>query len=200
MNPESFFENKIRLENERALIEPLQEKHFEFLLPVALHTELWEFSSSKINTETDFKKYFNAALSERAAGSSYPFAIYDKLNKQYAGSTRFTAISLPNKRMEIGFTWYHPSLQRTGINKACKYLLLQYGFEILDLNRIELKTNVLNVKSQGAMLKIGALKEGVFRRHILNDDGTIRDTMYFSFIKEEWPKIKTTFFTEFAAV
>ena len=192
-----FFEQDHTLENERARLEPLTEKHFDLLLPIAMHTELWEFTGAKVRSKADFKRYFETALAEKKAGSSYPFAIYDKQQNQYAGCTRYGNISFPNKRAEIGWTWYHPALQRTGINKACKFLLLSFGFETLDLNRVELKTSILNLKSQRAMLKIGAVKEGTLRQHMINEDGQVRDTVYFSFIKPDWPTIKETVFKEF---
>ena len=194
---DNFFEQDHTLENKRARLEPLTEKHFDLLLPIAMHTELWEFTSAKVRSEADFKRYFDTALAEKKAGRSYPFAIFDKQQNQYAGSTRYANISFPDKRLEIGWTWYHPALQRSGINKATKILLLNFGFEQLNLNRIELKTSLLNLKSQGAMLKIGAVKEGVLKRHGINEDGIVRDTVYFSFIKEEWPEIKSTIFKEF---
>ncbi|MEO6489871.1 MAG: GNAT family protein, partial [Ferruginibacter sp.] len=130
-------------------------------------------------------------------GNAYPFAIYDKQAGCYAGCTRYGNISFLNKRVEIGWTWYNPSLQRSGINKACKFLLLTFGFEQLDLNRIELKTSSINLKSQGAMLKIGAIKEGLLRKHMIAENGNVRDTVYFSFIKEEWPEVKARIFAEF---
>ena len=194
MNP---FAEPIILENNIARLEPLEEKHFQLLLPVALNIELWEFTGAYITNEEDFRKYFDIALKEKADGASYPFAIYDKRTNEYVGCTRYANISLPKTRLEIGWTWYHPKVQRTGINKNCKFLLLSYGFNVLDLNRIELKTSHLNLKSQGAMLKIGAVKEGVLRRHLINDRGLVRDTVYFSFIKEEWPQIRQTIFSEF---
>jgi RimJ/RimL family protein N-acetyltransferase len=95
--------------------------------------------------------------------------------------------------MEIGWTWYAPSLQGSGINKACKSLLLNFGFDKLQLNRIELKTSQLNLKSQAAMLKIGAVKEGILRNHMITESGTVRNTVYFSFIKEEWPAVKNSY-------
>jgi RimJ/RimL family protein N-acetyltransferase len=195
-----FFTQEIILENERARLEPLTEKHFELLLPIAMHKELWEFTGAKVRAEADFRRYFDAALAEKKAGSSYPFAIFDNQNNQWAGSTRYGNISLPHKRVEIGWTWYHPALQHSGINKACKFLLLSFGFETLGLNRIELKTSILNLKSQGAMFKIGAVKEGVLRNHMINEDGMVRDTVYFSFIAAEWPQIKHSIFKEFLPV
>lgn len=197
MNTADFFSMEHVLENERARLEPITEKHFPSLLPIALHSELWEFTGFRINNEADFKRYFNTAVEERRLGLSYPFAIYDKQQQTYAGATRYANISFPHKRLEIGWTWYHPALQRTGINKATKHLLLHFGFEKMGLNRVELKTSSLNFKSQGAMLKIGAVKEGVFRKHMINEDGVIRDTAYFSFIREEWQTIQKTYFGEF---
>lgn len=197
MDTNIFFEQEHILENERARLDPLTEKHFTLLLPIALQTQIWEFTSAKVKNETDFKRYFDAALAERKAGNAYPFAIFDNHNNQYAGCTRYGNISFANKRVEVGWTFYQPALQRSGINKACKFLLLNFGFEALALNRIELKTSVLNLKSQGAMLKIGAVKEGVLRSHMISEDGQVRDTMYFSFIATEWPAIKENIFLEF---
>ena len=194
---DNFFEQEIVLENDRSKLEPLTEAHYPYLLPIALHTEIWEFTGAKVKNEADFRRYFDTAITERKSGRSYPFAIFDKQQNQYAGCTRYANISFPDKRLEIGWTWYNPSLQRSGINKATKILLLSFGFEQLDLNRIELKTSLLNLKSQGAMLKIGAVKEGVLRRHAINEEGVVRDTVYFSFIKEEWPQIKSNIFKEF---
>ncbi|MFZ1529607.1 MAG: GNAT family protein [Ferruginibacter sp.] len=189
-----FFNQHIILENSFAKLEPLEERHYDLLLPVALQKELWAFTAAKVNEPADFRRYFDQALKEKAAKSSYPFAIYDKKQHQYAGSTRFGNISQENKRMEIGWTWYHPALQRTGLNRQCKFLLLSYGFETLGLNRVELKTSHLNHKSQTAMEKIGAVKEGTLRNHMINEDGTVRSTVYYSFLKEDWAGIKESYF------
>lgn len=190
----NVFDEHIMLQNHRAKLEPLEEKHFELLLPIAQQPSLWEFTLAKIKTREDFRKYFDEAMAEKASGTSYPFAIYDKLNECWAGSTRFGNISLAHKRLEIGWTWYHPQLQRTGLNRNCKFLLLSFCFEELGLNRVELKTSHLNQKSQTAMRKIGATEEGTFRNHLINEDGTIRHSVFFSFIKEEWPAIKAGIF------
>ena len=183
------------LENERVRLEPLRESHYADLLPVAMHLELWKYTAASIKNENDFRIYFDQAMKEKSEAKAFPFVVYDKLNKCYAGSTRFASISKENKRLEIGWTWYAPALQGSGINKACKLLLFTNGFEKLDLNRIELKTSIYNLRSQKAMERLGALKEGIFRRHIVNADGTLRDTVYYSFIKEEWENIKVKYFT-----
>lgn len=190
----NLLDDHIILENDRVRLEPLEEKHFDVLNEIAQNKEIWEFTSAKVSSIEDFRRYFNIALEERANKLSYVFAVFDKRENKYGGCTRYANISLPNKRLEIGWTWYHPLLQKTGLNRNCKFLLLSFGFEKLDLNRIELRTSHLNLKSQNAMQKIGAIKEGVLRRHMINEDGSVRDTVYFSFIKEDWPQIKQTIF------
>jgi RimJ/RimL family protein N-acetyltransferase len=190
----SFFSKDIILENERARLEPLTKDHFEMLWPIANQKEIWEFTSAKVNSKDDFQQYLHQAILERKNQTSYPFAIFDKKENRFAGSSRFGNISFENKRVEIGWTWYHPQLQRTGLNRACKFLLLSFGFETLDLNRMELKTSLTNIKSQNAIAKIGGTKEGILRNHMLNVDGTTRDTVYFSILKEEWPEIKKSIF------
>jgi RimJ/RimL family protein N-acetyltransferase len=193
MVPVDFFNTEHILENSRARLEPLQEKHYVQLLPIAMEKVLWQFTSNTIIDEADFRKYFDTALAERQAGTAYPFAVFDKLNNCYGGCTRYGNIAFAHKRMEIGWTWYAPNLQGSGINKACKSLLLNFGFDDLQLNRIELKTSQLNLKSQAAMLKIGAVKEGILRNHMITDNGIVRNTVYFSFIKEEWAQVKESY-------
>ena len=196
MDYSTFFEQQIILEDELVRLEPLREKHFDLLLPVALEKTLWSFTVGKINTAEDFRTYFDTAMEEKQLKKSYPFAIYNKSKNEYAGCTRFGNIEFKHKKVEIGWTWIHPSLQGTGFNRHCKNLLLGFAFESLQLNRVELKTSLLNLKSQKAMLKIGAVKEGIFRNNIINDDGTTRDTVYFSFISDEWPGIKNSIFKD----
>jgi RimJ/RimL family protein N-acetyltransferase len=193
MPPADFFATEHVLENNRARLEPLQEKHYALLLPIAMEKVLWIFTSNTIVNEADFRKYFDTALAERQSGTAYPFAVFDKFNNCYGGCTRYGNIAFAHKRMEIGWTWYAPNLQGSGINKACKSLLLNFGFDNLQLNRIELKTSLLNLQSQAAMLKIGAVKEGILRNHMITESGTVRNTVYFSFIKEEWPQVKNSY-------
>jgi RimJ/RimL family protein N-acetyltransferase len=159
---------------------------------------LWLFTTIQINTAEDFRQYFDTAILERQQKKSYPFAYYNKKTQQYVGCTRYGNIDFTNKKLEIGWTWLAPSMQGTGFNKHCKFLLLSYGFKQLQLNRIELKTSHLNLKSQNAMLKIGAVREGVLRNHMVNQDGTKRHSHFFSFIIEEWAQIQQTIFAEFS--
>ncbi|PWT95356.1 MAG: GNAT family N-acetyltransferase [Bacteroidetes bacterium] len=194
MDPQDFFSQHLILENEHALLTPLMESDLKELGSVAFDSRIWKHGLSNLQNEEDLIIYIKEALNERKAGSSYPFKIFDKQRNRVAGSTRFGNISLANKRAEIGWTWLHPDFHGSGLNMSCKFLLLKYAFETLQLNRIELKTDVLNLQSRKAILKIGAKEEGIFRKHMVASTGRVRDSIYFSIINEEWPKLKGTVF------
>jgi N-acetyltransferase len=197
MKEATFFESEIILENNRARLSPLKPDDFETLDGIAYHPAIWMLGMSNLKEPAHLKSYIQAALSEKGLHLSYPFSIYDKQENRFAGSTRYGNISFANKRLEIGWTWLHPDFHGTGLNKACKFLLLQYAFETLQFNRVEIKTDVINHQSRKAILKIGAKEEGIFRNHQITSDGRIRDSIYFSIIKDEWPLIKSTIFKEF---
>lgn len=187
----------IILQNKKARLIPLQKEHFNELRSIAFDESLWKYTITNIYNEDDLRNYIDMAIEEREKFQSYPFAIYDVASGKIAGSTRFGNISLINRRVEIGWTWYTPVFQRTGLNRACKFELLQFAFEQLDCIRVELKTGSLNQQSQTAIAKIGATKEGVLRKHMIQDDGSFRDTVYFSILQGEWPSIKYSIFKEF---
>jgi RimJ/RimL family protein N-acetyltransferase len=187
----------IVLENQSARLEPLDREHFEALCTIAMDKDIWQFTSSRIETVADFHHYFDQALNERKAGLSYPFALIDKYTGNIAGCSRYGGIQLQHKRLEIGWTWIDRGVRGTGFNKACKFLLLSHGFEQLGLNRIELKTSSLNLVSQKAIEKIGGVREGLFRRHMINPDGTVRDTIYYSLICEDWEATRSNYFAAF---
>lgn len=195
---QQLFSQSVILQNYKARLEPLQKEHFEELKSIAFDESLWKFTTTKIHTEKDLQKYIDTAIEEREKLQSYPFVIYDVASGKIAGSTRYGNISPVHCRVEIGWTWYASFFQRTGLNRACKFELLQYAFEQLDCIRVELKTGNLNQQSQTAIAKIGATKEGILRKHMIQDDGNFRDTVYFSILQEEWPSIKQTIFKFFA--
>lgn len=194
MDSQDFFSQHLILENERALLTPLAESDLKELSAVAFDSRIWKLGLSNLQNEEDLRYYIKEALNERKNGSSYPFRIFDKQTNRVAGSTRFGNIALVHKRAEIGWTWLHPDFHSSGLNKSCKFLLLRYAFEDIKLNRIELKTDVLNLQSRNAILKIGAKEEGIFRKHLIASTGRVRDSIYFSIIDEEWPTLKGTVF------
>ena len=194
---EKFFKEQTILENERAKLTPLQKNDFDELDKVAYDPQIWKLGMSNVKEPRDLEAYIATVLKERENKISYPFLIFDKQTNDAAGSTRYGNISFEHKRLEIGWTWMHPRFQGTGLNKACKFLLLQFAFEVLLFNRVELKTDVLNLQSQKAMRKIGAKEEGIFRKHSITSSGRIRDSIFFCITNDEWPEIKQTIFKEF---
>ncbi|MBS0027918.1 GNAT family N-acetyltransferase [Chitinophaga sp. 22321] len=185
------------LENKRVLLQPLQAVHLPDLWQIASDASLWAIQLNKLETEQDLEKYIQKGLAERAAKESIPFVIIDKQENRIVGCTRYMGLSLLHKRTEIGSTWITPALHGSGLNKAMKYAMLQYAFEEMDLNRVEFKTDELNTQSRHAILSLGCTQEGVFRRHMITSTGRVRNTVYFSMLKEEWPEIKQRVFGKY---
>lgn len=171
-------------------LEPLTVAHAAPLAAVGLDPELWRWIPSAVTSPAEMEGYVKTALDEQARGVSLPFVIRLAGSGQVIGSTRFGNIDRANKRLEIGWTWYTSSAQRTGANSDAKLLLLTHAFETLGANRVELKTDALNTKSRNAILRIGAQQEGIFRQHVITASGRVRDTVYFSIIRDEWPDVK----------
>lgn len=185
------------LENKRVLLRPLQASDLDALLEVALEPSLWEVGAQCIRNREELEQYIHTALKEREQEISIPFVVIDKSNGRVAGSTRFAAITLPHKRAEIGYTFIHPDFQRTGLNRAMKYAMLQHAFEVMGLNRVELKTDERNEKSRNAMLGIGCKQEGILRHHMITWSGWLRNSVYFSILVEEWAEIKERVFGKY---
>ncbi len=179
------------LHNKYVILRPMEEADVDGIFQVATNPEIWSYMSITIETLEDAKKYVADALSKKERGVEFPFVIIDPYTNGIIGSTKFMDIDLKHKRLEIGFTWLTPTYWRTAINTNCKYLLLQYCFEVLQLNRVQIKTDHENLRSQKAIERIGAQKEGVLRNHMVRKDGTIRHTVMYSVTHEEWPEVKS---------
>jgi len=192
----SFTTGQFKLEDDRVRLEPLSVNHFDSLWSIASDSLLWRHSPKRIQTKEDFEAYFNLALEERKLHLSYPFAVFDKKSGKYAGCTRFGNISTQNKRLEIGWTWYGAEFHGTGLNHHCKFLMLSFAFETLGFNRVEFKTDENNLRSRRAIQKTGANYEGTFRNHMVNSDGTLRNSVWFSIIRQEWQQTKTSTFPD----
>ncbi len=192
---EEFFKREIRLENDRVKLVPFDVKYKEDLHRIIFDEEI--YYTIECRNEDDFENYIVETCRQRELGNSYPFIIIDKRTNEVAGSTRYGHIQFGNKRLEIGWTWYGKAFRGTGLNRACKYELLKYAFEEMHFRRVQFSADVRNLRSQKAILKLGATQEGVFRANYIDTSGASRDDVYFSIIYSEWEDIKKRVFPEF---
>ncbi len=176
-----------KLEDERVLLRPLSVTDDEHLLSFALHEqETWQYSSLGAFGSDGLSEYISQALAMRATGKEYPFIVYDKKTGKYAGSTRFYDIQPQNSTLQLGYTWYGKDFRGTGLNKHCKFLLLQFAFEELGMERVEFRADARNERSIAAMKSIGCTVEGIMRSNIPTREGGRRDSIILSILKSEW--------------
>lgn len=181
------FDSPIILENDRVLLRPLEASDIEHLLEFSLkEPEIWKYSLVEASGEENLRRYLEMALGGRKNKTQYPFIVYDKIQKKYAGSTRFYQIDLANESLLLGYTWYGKNFQGTGINKNCKLLLLTFAFEEMGMTRVEFRADNNNQKSIAAMKSIGCVVEGVLRKDSLSPSGYRRDSIVLRILKEEW--------------
>jgi N-acetyltransferase len=175
------------LEDDLILLRPLQESDFEFLLPFALNEpDTWKYSHISAKGGEGMKDYIDTTIKARTEGKEYPFIVYDKQSQSYAGSTRFYDIQVAYQTLQLGYTWYGEKFRGTGLNKHCKFLLLQLAFESLDAERVEFRADARNERSIAAMKSIGCKPEGILRSNMPLTDGDRRDSIILSILKDEW--------------
>ena len=185
------FDKEIILENAFVLVRPINATDVDNLFTVATKDkDLLQFSPTPIYTKELLKTYIDKAVDNRRDKNRYTFVVFDKKRNAFAGSTSFLNISNADDRLEIGATWYGKEFQRTGLNRNCKYLLLEYAFDNLNAERVEFKTDERNLASRKAIEKIGGQFEGILRRHTLMYDGFRRNTVCYSILKSEWNNLK----------
>jgi N-acetyltransferase len=181
------FTKEIILENDAVLLRPLEHSDFENLLEFSLNEpEIWTYSFVHAAGEDSLRRYIDLAIEGRKNKTQYPFIVYDKIKKKYAGCTRYHQIDFPNESLHIGYTWYGKEFQGTGLNKNCKLLLLSFAFEKMEIVRVEFRADNKNEKSIAAMKSIGCTVEGVLRKESLSPSGYRRDSVILSILKEEW--------------
>ncbi len=179
------------LEGTHVRLEPLSlERHLPQLIEIGLEPELWRWTIVWIRTADDVRRYVERALHDQVAGHAVPFATVERSSGRVVGSTRFGAIAVPHRRVEIGWTWIARPWQRTPVNTEAKYLMMRHAFEAWGCVRVELKTDVRNERSRRAMLRLGCREEGVYRKHMITERGAPRDTVYYSVVDDEWPAVK----------
>jgi RimJ/RimL family protein N-acetyltransferase len=182
-----IFQENILLEDERVLLRPLTMDDYNLLLPFAMNEpELWKYSLASPAGAEGMKAYIETTLKNKTAGSEYAFIVFDKMNNAYAGSTRFYDIQQTNQTTQLGYTWYGTQFQRTGLNRHCKFLLLQFAFEQWGLERVEFRADANNNRSVEAMKAIGCTVEGILRSHAPTYLGARRNSIVLSILKDEW--------------
>ena len=187
------FDEEIILENDNVLLRPLVGEDYSTLLEFAMNEPtLWQYSLSDASGRENMYNYLTTALSNRAKRDSYPFIVFDKASNKYAGSTRFYDYQKTHNTVQLGFTWYGKEFQGTKVNKNCKYLMLEYAFEHLQVERVEFRADNKNARSIAAMKSIGCTVEGVLRRKCAAHKNGRRDSIILSILNDEWFAEKKT--------
>ncbi len=183
-------ETEIILNGESISLIPLKVKYKEPLFEALNSPDIWEYTWRQVKTVEDLEQIIMTAMDNKKAGKQIPFVIKDKLTGKIIGTTRIGDIDLVNRNVEIGWTWLSPEVWRTNVNTECKYLLLKYCFEELNVIRVQFSVSGQNLRSQKAVERIGATKEGTFRKHRIKPDGTIHDNIFYSIVDDEWESVK----------
>jgi len=181
----------VTLIGRHARLEPMTEAHIPGLAEIGVGQTFWDYMLyGDMDTEVDMANWVRDILSRAARGTDLPFVAIHLESGRVAGATRYLNI-MPNDRgLEVGGTWYGLDFQRTAVNTECKYMLLTHAFETLGCIRVQIKTDSLNVQSQKAIERIGAVKEGVLRNHMILPNGRIRHSVFYSILDSEWPDVK----------
>ena len=178
------------LQGAHVRLEPLAREHQAGLAVAGRDPRIWRWMPIDGSTPEGMARLVDAALAAQAAGSEVPFVTIEQATGRIVGSTRYLALAPANLRLEIGWTWIDPAMQRTAVNTEAKLLGLGHAFDTLGLRRVELKTDALNEQSRAAILGIGAHFEGIFRKHMVMAGGRARDSAYYSIIDTEWPDVR----------
>lgn len=188
------------LESVRAILRPLTKDDEILLQEVANDESLWVYGISDLSKPGELKKYIANAIADRNSGVCAVWVIVDKKTNRVAGCTRLSEISWKDERGQVGWTWLGREFQGSGLNKEVKFLILNFGFEALGLNRIEFKADERNHQSRQALIGIGATREGVLREHMKLYNGYIRNTVFYSILRSEWDSIKVQYFKNFVSL
>lgn len=181
----------VTLQGAVARLEPLAPAHAQDLFVAGQDARIWAYMPvDPSGSVAAVSAWIATALGERAKGTQMPFAIIEQASGRAVGSTRYLNITPHDRGLEIGWTWLTPAFQRTAINTECKYLLLRHAFETVGVMRVQIKTDRRNDISQRAIERLGAVREGILRKHMIVRDGYERDTVMYSIIDSEWPAVK----------
>ena len=172
-------------------LEPMTEDHIPGLAEIGVGQTFWDFMLyGRMDSVEDMRNWVMDILSRAQNGTDLPFVAIHLASGKVAGATRYLNIMPKDRGLEIGGTWYGTEYQRTPVNTECKYLLLTHAFERLGCIRVQLKTDLRNVRSQNAIERIGAKREGILRNHMILPSGQFRDSVFYSILDSEWPEVK----------
>lgn len=181
------FSKHYELENDSCKMIPLEMSHYQYLLKFALNEpELWKYSLQQAGSSEKMKQYIEDAIESRKNGKSYSFIVYDKVKESYAGCTRLYDVDLNSDNTSLGYTWYGKEFQGTGLNKNCKYVLMEFIFDQMKFERLEFRLDSNNQRSLNALKSIGCVEEGVLRSNGYTVEGKRRDSTVMSIVKDEW--------------
>src|SRR6201746_1660605 len=183
------FLESVTLSGPHAQLKPLSHDHLNGLTEAVKDGELWKLWYTAVPTADGMAKEIDRRLSLQAAGAMLPWTVFDADGK-IAGMTTYMNVDAPNRRVEIGSTWYAKRVQRSALNTQCKLLLLTHAFEKLDCIAVEFRTHIFNQQSRRGIERLGAKQDGILRNHAIAPNGTLRDTVVFSIIAGEWPTVK----------
>lgn len=189
-----FFPPSFSLETPRVILRLLDPADIAHLSILTKDKEIWKYFTKDLSEDSSLEQWIAEALAERGAGKRMPFTILDKDAKTICGSTSYGNISFFDKRVEIGWSWLGTEYIGTGVNRHSKFALLSFAFEVMKMERVEVKTDNLNERAKAALLKIGMKPEGVLRSHMQMHSNRRRDSIYYSILKEEWGDVKALFF------
>jgi RimJ/RimL family protein N-acetyltransferase len=180
----------VRITGTRVALEPLSMRHVDELAAAGADEAIWRWLPTAHHQPGSMRSFVESALVAQERRAALPFATIDLLSGQAVGSTRYHHIDSEHRRLEIGVTWIGPAHQRSHINTEAKLLQFWYAIDVLGCRRVELKADVKNAKSRAAILRLGAMEEGIFRKHMLYADGRNRDNVYYSVIDDDWPVVR----------
>jgi N-acetyltransferase len=184
------FVQPITLSHRGIRMEPLALAHEDGLREAAKDGELWKLRITSVPEPENTRAYIEAALKMREEGNRFAFAVIEESSGKVLGSSSYHDILLAVRRVEIGYTWYAKSMQRSAVNTTAKLMLMTHAFETLQCKTVGWRTDNFNFASQQAIERLGARKDGIIRGHALRRDGTIRDTVMYSMTAGEWPEAK----------
>ena len=186
----------LTLQTSKVFLRPLEENDFETFLKLAQDEDAWKYFTLNLADKDYLRKWVDQACADRKANTRRPFTIIEKSSKQIAGSMSLLNISMHDLRLEIGASWLGKIFRGTDVNRHAKYSMMKYVFDKLNFERVEFKTDVLNIRARKGLQKIGGKEEGIFRSHMTMWNNRRRDSVYYSVLKKEWQQLKQSIFKD----